>query len=258
MNENEKRKKIIELCLLMNSSGLNQGTSGNISAVHEGHMLITPSGIPYETLKPKQIAKMPLDASTEDWDGPCNPSSEWHFHRAILQSNPEFGAVIHTHSSYSTILSISQTEIPPCHYMIAAFGGSTVRCADYATFGTPELSANIVQAMQDRSACLMANHGMVVAGKDLDKAMWAAVELETLARQYYHAKLLGGMNILSEDEIAVVVEKFKGYGLQSKNNTAKKKGKAASKKAGTKKKALSKKALSKKAAQKKVGSKKKR
>lgn len=215
MTELAIRKQIIELCLQMNATGLNQGTSGNISAVHNDHMLITPSGIAYEKLTPEQIAKMPIDTDTTDFEGPCKPSSEWHFHRAILQSNRDFGAVIHTHSMFATTLSISRTDIPPCHYMIAAFGGSTVRCADYATFGTSDLSDNIVTAMKDRSACLMANHGMVVAGANLDKAMWAAVELETLSSQYFHANLAGNMVLLPEEEIDIVLEKFKGYGLQN-------------------------------------------
>ena len=209
------RKHIIQQCLAMNASGLNQGTSGNVSARHNGHMLITPSGIPYEQMKPSQIAKMALSNDSEDWDGPCKPSSEWHFHRAILQSNPAFGAVIHTHSTFATVLSMSRTTIPACHYMIAAFGGSDVRCADYATYGTAELSDNIIAAMRDRSACLMANHGMVVAGADLDKAMWAAVELETLSKQYYHATASGAVDILSDAEIGIVVERFKGYALNA-------------------------------------------
>ena len=200
----------------MNASGLNQGTSGNISAAHHGKMLITPSGIPYDQLKPEHIASMSLVHDNDHYEGPFKPSSEWLFHRAILKSNPAFEAVIHTHSNYATVLSIGRHTIPACHYMIAAFGGNTVRCADYATFGTNELSENILVAMQDRSACLMANHGMVVAGSNLDKAMWAAVELETLAKQYYQARLLGGMVILPNKEIDVVLEKFKSYGLQTK------------------------------------------
>ncbi len=198
----------------MNDTGLNQGTSGNISAVHKGNMLITPSGIPYEEMHPDQIARMPLASDSDEWEGPCKPSSEWHFHRAILNSNPGFGSVVHTHSAFSTILSICGLDIPACHYMIAAFGGNSVRCADYQTFGTPELTDSILKAMKDRSACLMGNHGMVVAGKNLDKAMWAAVELETLSMQYYHAKMLGGMKLLADDEMDRVVEKFKSYGLQ--------------------------------------------
>ncbi|MFT6301734.1 MAG: L-fuculose-phosphate aldolase [Granulosicoccus sp.] len=216
MTESQKRKKIIELCLLMNSSGLNQGTSGNISARHKGSMLITPSGIPYEKLVPKDIAKLSLDNDDIDWDGPYKPSSEWHFHKAILQDKPELDAVVHTHSTFATVVSIARDTIPACHYMIAAFGGNSVRCADYETFGTPELSASITKAMVDRSACLLANHGMIAAGKDLDNAMWAAVELETLSKQYYYSKLAGDMKILSDDEMNVVAEKFKNYGQKDK------------------------------------------
>jgi len=212
MNHWEVRQKIIDLCLEMNSSGLNQGTSGNISARFKEYMLITPSGIPYDQLKPDHIASMSLTHDQYEWKGPFKPSSEWHFHRAILQSNPNLGAVVHTHSTFSTVLSIARKSIPACHYMIAAFGGNTVRCADYATFGTKELSDNIITAMQDRTACLLANHGMIAAGTDLDKAMWAAVELETLSKQYYHACLLGGMQVLPDAEMAVVSEKFKSYG----------------------------------------------
>ena len=209
------REKIIELCREMNASGLNQGTSGNISARVDGDMLITPSGIPYESMEPDMIARMGVDDDAGDWEGPCRPSSEWHFHRAILRSNDDFGAVVHTHSTFATVLSMSQSAIPACHYIIAAFGGSDIRCADYATYGTTELSDNIIRAMKDRSACLLANHGMVAAGADLDAAMWAAVELETLSRQYYHARAAGALNILPDEEIAVVVEKFKDYGLQA-------------------------------------------
>lgn len=216
MTENQKRKKIIELCLLMNSSGLNQGTSGNISARHKDSMLITPSGIPYEELVPKDIAKLSLNSDDIDWDGPYKPSSEWHFHKAILQKKPELNAVVHTHSTFATVVSIARDNIPACHYMIAAFGGNSVRCAEYETFGTPELSASITKAMIDRSACLLANHGMIAAGKDLDNAMWAAVELETLSKQYYYAKLAGDMTLLSDDEMAVVAEKFKDYGQKDK------------------------------------------
>ena len=210
-----KRRKIIELCREMNATGLNQGTSGNISARHGESMLITPSGVPYETMTPEMIARMPVDDDTGAFEGPYRPSSEWHFHRAILRSNDDFGAVVHTHSTFATVLSMSRATIPACHYIIAAFGGSDVRCAEYATYGTAELSDNIMRAMKDRSACLMENHGMVAAGANLDEAMWAAVELETLARQYYHARAAGALNILPDEEIAVVREKFRDYGLQA-------------------------------------------
>ncbi len=216
-NHWQLREQIIEQCLWMNSSGLNQGTSGNISVRYKNSMLITPSGVPYEQLQPQDIAKMSLKHNRYEWEGPYAPSSEWHFHRAILQSNPSYAAVVHTHSTYATVLSMSQRKIPACHYMIAAFGGPTVRCSKYATFGTPKLSANILKAMRNRSACLMANHGMVVAGKNLDNAMWAAVELETLAKQYYLASRMEKLIILSDEEIANVLEKFANYGPKDKD-----------------------------------------
>ncbi|MBX2839672.1 MAG: class II aldolase/adducin family protein [Gammaproteobacteria bacterium] len=214
------REKIIELCLWMNSSGLNQGTSGNISARYKNSMLITPSGVPYEQLKRGDIAKMSLKHNRYEWEGPYAPSSEWHFHRAILQSNPDFKAIVHTHSTYATVLSMACKTIPACHYMIGAFGGNTVRCSNYATFGTPELSTNILTAMQDRTACLMENHGMVVAGPNLDKAMWGAVELETLSKQYYLASKLEDMKVLPDDEMDRVIAKFANYGPRDKNSGA--------------------------------------
>ena len=219
MNETETRQKIIGFCLEMNASGLNQGTSGNISARHDGAMLITPSGVPYADLEPDAIVRMRLDSDDYAWEGDLKPSSEWHFHRAILRAKPEQGAIVHTHSTFATVLSIGRRDIPACHYMIAAFGGATVRCADYATFGTPELSANIIRAMDGRSACLLANHGMIACGKDLDLAMWSAVELETLARQYYHSLQLGEPFILDEAEIERVAEKFKSYGPRKADGT---------------------------------------
>jgi len=121
MTENQLRKKIIALCLQMNATGLNQGTSGNISARFKQHMLITPSGIPYEQLKPADIAKMKIEGDDFKWTGPSKPSSEWHFHRAILRAKPELHAIVHTHSTFSTVLSIARDDIPACHYMIAAF-----------------------------------------------------------------------------------------------------------------------------------------
>jgi len=129
-----------------------------------------------------------------------------------LKEKPDIHAIVHSHSTFATVVSLARKDIPACHYMIAAFGGNSVRYAHYEPFGTPELSAAITQAMLDWSACLLAHHGMIAGGKDLDNAMWAAVELETLLKQFYHAKLAGGMEILPDAGMAVVVEKFKGYG----------------------------------------------
>ncbi len=217
MTENDIRQKIIALCLQMNATGLNQGTSGNISARFGNDMIITPSGVPYEQLEPTDLAKMSLsDDSDEAWDGPCKPSSEWRFHKDILQSKPGLNAIVHTHSMFATIVSISRSNIPACHYMIAAFGGNDVVCANYETFGTAALSDSIIKAMENRTACLLANHGMIAAGTDLDNAMWSAVELETLSQQYYYAKLAGDMVILPDDEMERVVERFKDYGQKTK------------------------------------------
>ncbi len=208
------RKSIIAHCLEMNASGLNQGTSGNISVRHGDRMLITPSAIAYADMTPDMIASMPLEGAYGTWEGPKKPSTEWRFHLDILRSRPEVNAVVHTHATFCTILSIARKPIPACHYMIAAFGGNDVRVCDYARYGTQELSENVLSALKDRSACLMANHGMLATGSSLEKAMWAAVELETIARQYYHALLIGGPAILPEQEIEEVRQGFSSYGLQ--------------------------------------------
>ncbi|MEZ5924371.1 MAG: class II aldolase/adducin family protein [Hyphomicrobiaceae bacterium] len=210
--EQALRQAIVEACRWMNASGLNQGTSGNISVRWHDVMLITPSSTPYDTMTPEMIATMPLARGEDTWHGPLKPSSEWRFHQAILVVRPEVGAIVHTHSVHATALSMTRKSIPPCHYMIAAFGGADVRVADYATFGTAELSENALIALEHRTACLLANHGMIALGRDLEQAMWRAVELETLARQYILALQAGGPVLLTEAEIAAARAKFGGYG----------------------------------------------
>ncbi|CAN7493044.1 class II aldolase/adducin family protein [Rhizobium sp. LjRoot98] len=218
MTENYVRQSIIDHCRKMNALGINQGTSGNISARYEDRMLITPSAAPYDEMTPDMIASLPLEGEYGAWDGPRKPSTEWRFHLDIMKSRPEVHAVIHTHAIYSTILAIAHKPIPACHYMIAAFGGDDVKVCDYARYGTKELSDNILKAMEGRTACLMANHGMLATGASLEKAMWAAVELETIAKQYYHALLIGGPVVLSAEEIAGVRKGFASYGLQEKRS----------------------------------------
>lgn len=215
MDELAIRQSIIEHCRRMNASGLNQGTSGNISVRFGDRMLITPSGIPYDTMTPDMIASLPLDGKGF-YEGPRKPSVEWPFHLDIHKARPDVGAVVHTHSTFATILAIAGRPIPACHYMIAAFGGPDVRIAAYARYGTKALSQNVLAAMEGRSACLMANHGMVATGATLEKAMWAAVELETLARQYYHTLLIGGPVLLPDEEIAGVLRGFSTYGMQDR------------------------------------------
>lgn len=207
------RNEIIEQCRWMNATGLNQGTSGNISARHGDAMLITPSATPYDKLEPEMIAAMPLDGGGK-WHGALKPSTEWRFHLDILRVRPDVEAIVHTHSVHATALAIARRAIPACHYMVAAFGGNDVRCAGYARYGTQALSDLVLRALEGRNACLLANHGAIAAGPSLAKAMWLAVELETLARQYILALQVGDPAILSNAEIDEVLEGFASYGLQ--------------------------------------------
>ena len=204
-----KRQSIIDACLRMNQLGINQGTSGNISLRHEDGMLITPTSTPYEAMQPEQIVFMKLDGA---FDAKQRPSSEWRFHRDILKARPEMNAVVHAHPPYATMLAIMGLAIPPVHYMIACAGGDTIRCAPYATFGTQQLSQHAVTALEDRSACLLAHHGMIAIGPSLASAMWLAVEVETLARQYHGCLQIGTPPLLSKAEIENVRARIAGYG----------------------------------------------
>ena len=213
--EADVRQQIIDACREMVANGLNQGTSGNVSVRFEDRMLISPSATPYDAMSLDMIAAMDLSAEmTGEWDGPLKPSTEWRFHWKLLKERSDLTAIVHAHPTYCTSLAILRKSIPACHYMIAAFGGTDVRCADYHTFGTPELADMVVEAMQDRTACLMANHGMLAAGLGLQQAMWRAVELETIARQYYLAAQLGDPVILTDAQIAEAQKGFAGYGVQ--------------------------------------------
>jgi L-fuculose-phosphate aldolase len=207
--DREKRQSIIDACLRMNALGINQGTSGNISLRHGDGMLITPTSTPYEAMKPEQIVYMHLDGNH---DPAQRPSSEWRFHRDILKARPEVQAIVHAHPPYSTMLAIMGMEIPPVHYMVAVAGGDTIRCAPYATFGTQELSEHAVRALEGRLACLLEHHGMIAVGPSLPKAMWLAVEVETLARQYHGCLQIGTPPLLSKEEIEKVRLRMAGYG----------------------------------------------
>jgi L-fuculose-phosphate aldolase len=205
----ELRGEIITACRDMNALGINQGTSGNVSARVEGGFLITPSGIAYDEMAPAEVVEMDLEGGHR---GDFAPSSEWRMHRDIYRSRGEAGAVVHTHATFCTALACLRREIPAFHYMVAVAGGASIRCAAYATFGTQALSDNMLQALAGRRACLLANHGMICFAPALKTALALAVEVETLARQYWHARQAGDPVLLSEAEINIVLERFKSYG----------------------------------------------
>jgi L-fuculose-phosphate aldolase len=211
------RQSIINACLAMTRQGLNQGVAGNISVRWKNGLLITPSGLPYKEMSADDIVFMNMDGS---YDHDLVASSEWRFHRDILQQRPEVNAVVHAHPIYCTAFAICGMEIPAAHYMIAVAGGPTVRCARYESYGTPELSVAVLEALADRSCALLANHGMIATGPDLREAMWVAVELETLCKQYAVALQVGTPRVLADEEIAKTVEKFKDYGLRRKSRAA--------------------------------------
>jgi L-fuculose-phosphate aldolase len=219
--ERTLRTRIIELCREMNRNGLNQGTSGNISARLGDRMILTPSAIPYDGMTPEMLVSMSLSGDEMAWDGPLKPSTEWRFHRDILRARPDANAVVHAHPIFATAFAMARQPIPACHYMVAVFGGHDVRCSGYARYGTSELSQAALTALDGRTACLLANHGIIAMANSLDKAMWRAVELETLAKQYHHAlQIEGGPVILPKEEIDAVVKGFDSYGLQAKPKAA--------------------------------------
>lgn len=209
------RQDVIEACRALNSTGLSNGTSGNVSVRHEDLMLISPSAVPYDALTPELVAAMDLSGDMVDqWTGPAKPSTEWRFHWKLLQTRADLSAIVHAHPPFCTALAILRQPIPACHYMIAAFGGTDVRCAGYHRFGSEELAEDVVTAMTDRTACLLANHGMVAGGLGVEQAMWRAVELETLAQQYCLATQTGTPVILSDTEVADAARGFSTYGVQ--------------------------------------------
>ncbi len=212
MDESEARCAVINACREINEKGLNQNASGNVSIRYGSKMLISPSAIPYDEMTPDMIAVKNLSGGmTEEWEGPLKPSTEWRFHWMLLNARSEINAVVHAHPPYCTALAILRRAIPACHYMVAAFGGDDVRCAGYAPFGTQELANLTLEAMRGRSACLLANHGMVSVGESIEKAMWRAIELEALARQFHLASLMGNPILLSSDEINHTLMRFGEY-----------------------------------------------
>ena len=212
------RLAILQAMQKLESMGLNRGSSGNVSVrlpqdasakAEDFSFLVTPSGVPTDQLAHQMMVE--VNACGEH-QGELTPSSEWRFHRDIYAARPEIHAVVHTHAPFATTLACLHKDIPPFHYMIAVAGGSTIRCAPYAIFGSQELSDHAVTALQDRKACLLANHGMIAIGKDLNDAMRIAAEVESLCEQYWRALQIGNPVLLSDSEMSAVLDKFKTYG----------------------------------------------
>ena len=221
----EIRSQLIAASISMNALGINQGMSGNLSSRVEGGFLITPSGIPYASLTPVDIAfvDLPSPATTStDSDsgycGPLQPSSEWRMHRDVYMNFPNCMSIVHTHSPYATALSSLRKQIPAFHYMVGVAGGKSIPCAEYRTFGTQSLSDEIVSTLKEHkvTGCLLANHGVIcyTSKIDVNKTIGVAVEIETLAKQYHLAKSfnLGEPHILDDAEMDIILAKFATYG----------------------------------------------
>ena len=206
--------RVLATARAMNASGINRGSAGNVSArcaPGDGAFLVTPTGMAYDACNADDMVRVGADGTPS---GMRKPSSEWRFHRDIYAARPEAGAVVHTHSPFATALACQGEGVPAFHYMVARFGGTDVRCAAYATFGSQELSDAILIALEGRNACLMAHHGMVVFGRDCDQALALAVELETLCEEYWRVLQLGAPKLLASDEMQRVLAKFATYGQQ--------------------------------------------
>jgi L-fuculose-phosphate aldolase len=186
------------------------GTSGNVSVRTARGFLVTPTGVPYPALEPADLVELNLEGAV--LDGVRLPSSEWRLHAALYRARADAQAIVHTHSRSATALACARRGIPAFHYLVARAGGADIRCAAYATYGTPELAAHAVAALADRRACLLANHGMVALGRDLDTAFALAEEVEELAAQYLASLAAGPPVLLDDEEMARAGAKLAAYG----------------------------------------------
>ena len=202
-------EQVIKYAKMLNVKNLSALRSGNISVRYKNGFLITPSGIKYSQLKSEDVVFVSLDGKFDDLKQ--NPSSEWRFHKDIYVKKKEANAVVHAHSTHATAVSAHGKSIPAFHYMVALAGGDDIKCAEYATFGTEELSKNILDALDKRKACLMSNHGQVVFDTNLEKAFELAEEIENICHQYINALKMGIPKILSNNEMKKVLEKVKDY-----------------------------------------------
>jgi L-fuculose-phosphate aldolase len=208
--EAEARLEVLKTALAMSRSGLSPGRSGNVSRRFATGMLITPSGMPYATLSRDDIVH--VGPAGETRPGERRPSSEWRFHLAAYAARADVGGVVHTHSMHATVLACAHVEIPAFHYMVAIAGGKSIPLVPYATFGTEALSRHVAKGLRKRNACLMANHGQIAVGATCEKALELAAEVEVLAEQYWKVLAIAKPKVLDGEEMARVLELFKGYG----------------------------------------------
>ena len=204
------RQELVDVMRAMGDRGLNRGTSGNVSARLGEGMLVTPSGVTPDRLTPE--AMVAVDAEGRAAPGALKPSSEWRMHHGLYARRPDVAAVVHCHARHATILACAGRAIPPMHYMVAVGGKAQVPLAPYATFGTDALARGVVEALDGGYACLMANHGLIVASTSLDRALAIAEEVEEQAAVYWGTLAIGGPNVLSDSQMAEVFQQFKGYG----------------------------------------------
>jgi L-fuculose-phosphate aldolase len=205
------RREVAEVYRDLGRLGLNTGSTGNVSARTRQGMLITQTGATAESVNPDSLIAMALDGTIRTPAGNSGPSSEWAMHAAIYMADPSARAIVHTHADACTALACLNEGLPAFHYMIASFGGCDVRCAPYVTFGTPELAALATEALVGRSACLLANHGMIVHAASPRQALTAALRLETLCRQYLLARSAGTPRLLTDDEMTAAIRRFETY-----------------------------------------------
>lgn len=207
----EERQLIVEYGKKLLTSGLTKGTGGNLSIFNrdKGLFAISPTGIDYFQTEPEDVVILSIDG--EQVEGHRKPSSEVEMHRVFYERRTDIDAIIHTHTMYATTLACLNWSLPPVHYMVA-LAGLDVRCAKYATYGTKELAENAFEAMKDRKAVLLANHGLLAGTNDLLNAFNITEEIEYCAELYYRTKSIGEPVILSEEEMILMLDKFKTYG----------------------------------------------
>lgn len=210
MSVDELRAAVVRAAREMSERGLSRGTSGNASARTDEGMLVTPSAVPYSQMHEDDLVLLDLDGRV--LQGQRKPTTEWPMHAAVYQARPDAGAVVHTHATFCTTLATLRRDIPPFHYMVAVAGGDSVRCAPYATFGTPDLARHAMEALEGRRACLLANHGMLALGASPSAALDLAWEVEGLAELYWRALQVGEPVLLTDREMADAMERFREYG----------------------------------------------